>query len=108
MMSSYFHQDPTALYTIDDMLDEGISTVAIYLALTKEDARTASEMARAPKVISNRKYEKERDWLTGTLLNEITSNCTEADFIIQYSKDDAFIRTYSFTPSEYCTVNYHP
>ena len=108
MTSSYFRQDPTALYTIDDMLDEGLSTAAIYSALTKEDARTANEMVHDPKVISNRKYEKERDRLTGTLPNEITSNCTEADFIIQYLKDDAFIRTCPFNPSEYCTVNYHP
>ena len=64
-------------------------------------------MVRDPKVTSNRKYEKERDRLTGTLPNEITSNCIEADFIIQYLKDDAFIRTCSFTPSKYCTVNYH-
>ena len=93
MTWSYFRQDPTALYTIDDMLDEGLSTVAIYSALIKEDARAASEMVRDPKIISNRKYEKEIDRLTGTLPNEITSNCTEADFIIQYLKDDAFIRT---------------
>ena len=108
MTSSYFRHDPCVLAEIDTMLNEGQSTAAIYSALTKEDSKTASETIRDPKVISNRKLEKGKGKKGVYSKVETVQGCSEADLIIRYIKENDFIRTCSFTPFEYSTLNYHP
>ena len=102
--SAYYRQDPCIRTEIDRMLDDGLSTDAIYSKLTSENAKTASETIRDPKVISNRKYEKEKEF--SCINNKNDGRLSEAELIIGYLKENEYGRSVNFTPKVYSTVNF--
>ena len=87
------------------MLPEGKSNDAIYAVLTSYNPKTAGETIRDPKVISNRRYERQKQAVTE---NEEEKKSTEAELMIEYLKEEEYVKVVNFTPNEYSTVNFHP
>ena len=101
--SSYCREDISVYENIDSMLPEGKSNDAIYAVLTSYNPKTAGETIRDPKVISNRRYERQKQAVTE---NKEEKKSTEAELMIEYLKEE-YIKV-NFTPNEYSTVNFHP
>mgnify|MGYP001800289267 CR=1 FL=1 len=53
--SSYFRKDPEVFSTIDNLLDQGMSTDKIYSQMTHRSASTVSQTISNPKMIANRR-----------------------------------------------------
>ena len=76
--SSYYREDISVYENIDSMLPEGKSNDAV---LTSYNPKTAGETIRDPKVISNRRYERQKQ---AVLENEEEKKSTEAELMIEY------------------------
>ena len=107
-VSSFYRQDPCVQFKIDQMIDVGMSNDAIYSKLIHENPVTASETIRDPKVISNRRFEKQKESVRKEDKTEINSSESEAELIIRYLKENQFMKVANFTPNEYSTVNFSP